>query len=325
MKSKSAEKIRLTSYDELFGAEDNNVEGTYTTVPLSQLRPFKNHPFKVLDDEKMQETVESVIQHGVIQPGIVRPCADGYEVVAGHRRWRACELAGKAEMPVIIRELDDDAATVLMVDTNIQRENLLPSEKARAYKMKYEALKHQGSKGDKYTADAVGEKAGDSGRTVQRYIRLASLIDGLLELVDTGKIAMIAGERLSFLKSEEQEMVLGAAGNIGVYPSPAQVGQLKAMSEKEELSEVKQEKPALENWQKAYENGEYLRSAEITEEQNYNMIDGRMNNLPLKPRKIGERISVLDRHHLKQAEIARKSGKPVPQMTAEEEMERRRK
>lgn len=160
---------------------------------------------------------------------------------------------------------------------------------------------------------------------MQRYIRLASLIDGLLELVDTGKIAMIAGERLSFLKSEEQEMVLGAAGNIGVYPSPAQVGQLKAMSEKEELSEVKQEKPALENWQKAYENGEYLRSAEITEEQNYNMIDGRMNNLPLKPRKIGERISVLDRLHPKQAEIARKSGKPVPQMTAEEEMERRRK
>ena len=237
MKSKSAEKIRLTSYDELFEAEDNNVEGTYTTVPLSQLRPFKNHPFKVLDDEKMQETVESVIQHGVIQPGIVRSCADGYEVVAGHRRWRACELAGKAEMPVIIRNLDDDAATVLMVDTNIQRENLLPSEKARAYKMKYEALKHQGSKGDKHTADVVGEKAGDSGRTVQRYIRLASLIDGLLELLDTGKIAMIAGERLSFLKPEEQEMVLGAAGNIGAYPSPAQAGQLKAMSEEETLSE----------------------------------------------------------------------------------------
>ena len=106
MKSKSAEKIRLTSYDELFGAEDNNVEGTYTTVPLSQLRPFKNHPFKVLDDEKMQETVESVIQHGVIQPGIVRPCTDGYEVVAGHRRWRASELAGKTDMPVIIRDLD---------------------------------------------------------------------------------------------------------------------------------------------------------------------------------------------------------------------------
>lgn len=237
MKSKSAEKIKLTSYDDLFGTEESNVEGRYTKVPLSQLRSFKNHPFKVLDDEKMQETVESVIQHGVIQPGIVRPCVDGYEVVAGHRRWRACELAGKTEMPVIIRDLDDDAATVLMVDTNIQRENLLPSEKARAYKMKYEALKHQGSKGDKHTADAVGEKAGDSGRTVQRYIRLASLIDGLLELVDAGNIKMVAGERMSYLKAEEQELVLEAAANIGVYPSPAQAEQLKDMSEKETLSE----------------------------------------------------------------------------------------
>lgn len=237
MKSKSAEKIKLTSYEDLFSAEDNSVEGTYTTVPLSQLKPFKNHPFKVLDDEKMQETVESILQHGVIQPGIVRPCADGYEVVAGHRRWRASELAGKTDMPVIIRDLDDDAATVLMVDTNIQRENLLPSEKARAYKMKYEALKHQGSKGDKHTADAVGEKAGDSGRTVQRYIRLASLIDGLLELVDVGNIKMVAGERLSYLKAEEQELVLEVAANISIYPSPAQAEQLKDMSEKETLSE----------------------------------------------------------------------------------------
>ncbi len=237
MKSKSAEKIKLTSYEDLFSAEDNSVEGTYTTVPLSQLKPFKNHPFKVLDDEKMQETVESILQHGVIQPGIVRPCADGYEVVAGHRRWRASELAGKTDMPVIIRDLDDDAATVLMVDTNIQRENLLPSEKARAYKMKYEALKHQGSKGDKHTADAVGEKAGDSGRTVQRYIRLASLINGLLELVDEGNIKMVAGERLSYLKAEEQELVSEAVANISIYPSPVQAEQIKDMSEKGTLSE----------------------------------------------------------------------------------------
>ena len=237
MKSKSAEKIKLTSYEDLFSAEDNSVEGTYTTVPLSQLKPFKNHPFKVLDDEKMQETVESILQHGVIQPGIVRPCADGYEVVAGHRRWRASELAGKTDMPVIIRDLDDDVATVLMVDTNIQRENLLPSEKARAYKMKYEALKHQGSKGDKHTADAVGEKAGDSGRTVQRYIRLASLINGLLELVDEGNIKMVAGERLSYLKAEEQELVLEAVANISIYPSPVQAEQIKDMSEKGTLSE----------------------------------------------------------------------------------------
>ena len=237
MKSKSAEKIKLTSYEDLFSAEDNSVEGTYTTVPLSQLKPFKNHPFKVLDDEKMQETVESILQHGVIQPGIVRPCADGYEVVAGHRRWRASELAGKTDMPVIIRDLDDDAATVLMVDTNIQRENLLPSEKARAYKMKYEALKHQGSKGDKHTADAVGEKAGDSGRTVQRYIRLASLINDLLELVDEGNIKMVAGERLSYLKAEEQELVLEAVANISIYPSPVQAEQIKDMSKKGTLSE----------------------------------------------------------------------------------------
>ena len=237
MKSKSAEKIKLTSYEDLFSAEDNSVEGTYTTVPLSQLKLFKNHPFKVLDDEKMQETVESILQHGVIQPGIVRPCADGYEVVAGHRRWRASELAGKTDMPVIIRDLDDDAATVLMVDTNIQRENLLPSEKARAYKMKYEALKHQGSKGDKHTADAVGEKAGDSGRTVQRYIRLASLINGFLELVDEGNIKMVAGERLSYLKAEEQELVLEAVANISIYPSPVQAEQIKDMSEKGTLSE----------------------------------------------------------------------------------------
>ena len=230
MKSKSAEKIKLTSYEDLFSAEDNR-------VPLSQLKPFKNHPFKVLDDEKMQETVESILQHGVIQPGIVRPCADGYEVVAGHRRWRASELAGKTDMPVIIRDLDDDAATVLMVDTNIQRENLLPSEKARAYKMKYEALKHQGSKGDKHTADAVGEKAGDSGRTVQRYIRLASLINDLLELVDEGNIKMVAGERLSYLKAEEQELVLEAVANISIYPSPVQAEQIKDMSEKGTLSE----------------------------------------------------------------------------------------
>ena len=238
MKNKSAEKIKLTSYDDLFGTKDNSVEGIYTTVALSQLHPFKNHPFKVLDDEKMQETVESVIQHGVIQPGIVRPCADGYEVVAGHRRWRACELAGKPDMPVIIRDLDDDAATVLMVDTNIQRENLLPSEKARAYKMKYEALKHQGQRTD-LTLVQVGPKlnsaekiAQDSGESVSQVKRLIRL-----DLVDTGKIAMIAGERLSYLKLEEQEMVMEAAENIGVYPSPAQAGQLKVMSEEGMLSE----------------------------------------------------------------------------------------
>lgn len=239
MKSKSAEKIKLTSYDDLFGTEEKNVEGQYTTVPLHMLHSFQNHPFRVLDDEKMQETVESIKQHGVIQPGIVRPCKEGYEVVAGHRRWRACELAGLEEMPVIIRDLDDDAATVLMVDTNIQRENLLPSEKAKAYKMKYEALKHQGSKGGKNTADAVGEKAGDSGRTVQRYIRLSNLIDTLLDFVDSGKLAMVAGERLSYLNEEEQAWVLEAAENADIFPSPNQAAELKGLSEQQELTEGK--------------------------------------------------------------------------------------
>ena len=237
MKSKSAGKVRLTSYDDLFGEDNGNVQGQYTTIPLSQLHSFKNHPFRVMDDEKMQETVESVEQYGIIQPGIVRPCESGYEVVAGHRRWRACELAGLTEMPVIIRELDDDAATVLMVDTNIQRENILPSEKARAYKMKYEAMKHQGSKGDKHTAEAVGEKAGDSGRTVQRYIRLSSLTDGLLDMVDEGKIAMSAGERLSYLTEQEQTWVVEAVQNSDIYPSTIQAEQLKELSQNGELTE----------------------------------------------------------------------------------------
>ena len=164
MKSKSAEKVKLNSFDDLFGIDEAGE--TVTSVPLSELHTFKGHPFRVLDDEKMQETVESVKQYGVLMPGIVRPHPEGgYEVIAGHRRWRACELVGLTEMPVIIREMDDDTAVVLMVDTNIQREDILPSEKAKAYRMKYEAMKHQGSKGEKYTADAIGEAAGDSGRT----------------------------------------------------------------------------------------------------------------------------------------------------------------
>lgn len=200
MRSKSAEKVKLSSFDDLFGKEETVSGEVVTSVPIDLLHPFKNHPFHVLDDEKMEETVESVKQYGILMPGIVRPYPDGgYEVVAGHRRWRACELAGLEEMPVIIRDIDDDTATVIMVDTNIQREDILPSEKAFAYKMKYEALKHQGSKGEKYTAEMVGETAGDSGRTVQRYIRLANLISGLLDLVDVKKVPMIVGEKLSYL------------------------------------------------------------------------------------------------------------------------------
>ena len=240
MKSKSAGKVRLTSFDDLFGANEAAAGETVTSVPLSQLHTFKDHPFRVLDDEKMQETVESVKQYGVLVPGIVRPHPEsGYEVIAGHRRWRACELAGLEEMPVIIREMDDDTAVVLMVDTNIQREDILPSEKAKAYRMKYEAMKHQGSKSDKYTADVIGEAAGDSGRTVQRYIRLSELVTELLDFVDENKIPMVAGEKLSYLKTEEQEWIVDAIGNSGIFPSKAQAEQLKESSEAGELTEGK--------------------------------------------------------------------------------------
>ena len=238
MKSKSAEKVKLNSFDDLFGIDETGE--TVTSVPLSELHTFKGHPFRVLDDEKMQETVESVKQYGVLMPGIVRPYPEGgYEVIAGHRRWRACELAGLTEMPVIIREMDDDTAVVLMVDTNIQREDILPSEKAKAYRMKYEAMKHQGSKGEKYTADAIGEAAGDSGRTVQRYIRLSELAEELLDYVDENKIPMVAGEKLSYLKTEEQAWVVDAIGNSGIFPSKVQAELLKAGSEAGELTEGK--------------------------------------------------------------------------------------
>ena len=238
MKSKSAEKVKLNSFDDLFGIDETGE--TVTSVPLSELHTFKGHPFRVLDDEKMQETVESVKQYGVLMPGIVRPYpAGGYEVIAGHRRWRACELAGLTEMPVIIREMDDDTAVVLMVDTNIQREDILPSEKAKAYRMKYEAMKHQGSKGEKYTADAIGEAAGDSGRTVQRYIRLSELVEELLSYVDENKIPMVVGEKLSYLKAEEQAWVVDAIGNSGIFPSKAQAELWKESSEAGELTERK--------------------------------------------------------------------------------------
>lgn len=238
MKSKSAEKVKLASYDDLFGTSTQKSGEVITSVPIKLFHTFNGHPFRVLDDDKMAETVESVKKYGILIPGIVRPYPEGgYEVIAGHRRWRACELAGLEEMPVIIRDLDDDAATVIMVDTNIQREDILPSEKAHAYKMKYEAMKHQGSKGEKHTADMVGEAAGESGRTVQRYIRLAELERELLDYVDACKIPLTVGEKLSYLKQNEQKWTADAIKNSGVFPSKSQAEQLKAFSEEGELTE----------------------------------------------------------------------------------------
>lgn len=184
-KGGSAAKIKLNSYDDLFGASQAPA-GTEQVqeIPLSDLYEFKGHPFKVLDDEKMQETVESIRNYGVLMPGIARPRAEGgYEIIAGHRRKHGCEPAGLSTMPIFVRDYSDDEATIIMVDTNIQREDILPSEKARAYAMKYEAMKHQGKKGNGSSLDEVGEAAGESGKTVQRYIWLARLSDELLDMV----------------------------------------------------------------------------------------------------------------------------------------------
>lgn len=238
MKDKGAKKLNLKSYDDLFGTGEPAAGEMVISVPLGLLHPFRDHPFRVVDDEKMQETVESVKRYGILVPGIVRPHPEnGYEMISGHRRWRACELAGMEEMPVIVRNLNDDEATIIMVDANIQREDILPSEKAKAYKMKYEAMRHQGSRGEKYTADAIGEAAGDSGRTVQRYIRLAELTQELLDFVDESRIPIVVGERLSYLKTEEQGWLVEVIQNSGMFPSKGQAEQLKECSEAGELTE----------------------------------------------------------------------------------------
>lgn len=224
--------ISLAGYEDIFeDSMENGEREEVVRLPISQFHMFRNHPFRVVDDEKMEETVKSVKQYGILMPGIVRPLdTGGYEVIAGHRRWRACELAGLKEMPVLVRNMTDEEATVIMVDTNIQREDILPSEKAKAYKMKYEAMKHQGSKGEKFTADLVGEAAGESGRTVQRYIRLTELIAELLDAVDRKVISMKVGEKLSYLSVEEQGWVWDCVKTSSVQIQDRQAECLKAQS-----------------------------------------------------------------------------------------------
>ena len=238
VKESSASKIKFKGVDALFGLSEE--QECVREIPLDELDTFKNHPFKVFRDDKMEEMIESISEYGVLVPGIARPSNSGekdYELVVGHRRKYACRELGLKTMPVIIRDMSDDEATVVMVDSNIQRENLLPSEKAHAYKMKYDAMKHQGSKGEKYTADMVGEAAGDSGRTVQRYIRLAALSDALLEYVDNNKIPMIVGEKLSYLKPEEQEWLLEVIANSSIFPTKQQAEQLKECSANGKLNQ----------------------------------------------------------------------------------------
>ena len=228
------------------GATAEAVTETVQRIPLSDLHPFEGHPFKVLDDDSMAETVESIRQMGVTNPLIVRPDPDGgYEIISGHRRHHAAELAGLDTLPVIVRQLDDDAAIIMMVDSNLQRETILPSEKALAYKMKLEAIKHQGQRTD-LTSDQVGPKltaaekvaedAGDSQSQVKRYIRLTNLIPELMDMVDEKKIAFNPAVELSYLKPEEQRNFLEAMDYAQAAPSVSQAQRMKKKSQEDGCS-----------------------------------------------------------------------------------------
>ena len=250
MKS-SAKKIELASVDDLFSTEESRQDEQLEKIqeiPLSELHPFKDHPFKVKDDDAMIETADSIKKYGVLVPAIARPLPDGgYELVAGHRRHRASELAEKETMPVIVRDLDDDAATIIMVDSNLQRESLLPSERAFAYKMKLEAIKHQGARTDltsvqveqKLSArDQVAKEAGErSGIQVMRYVRLTELIPELLDMVDEKKIAFNPAYELSFLKPDEQQMLVETMDYEQATPSLSQAQRMKKFSQDGKLSE----------------------------------------------------------------------------------------
>ena len=251
MKS-SAKKIELASVDDLFSTEESRADAQrekVVEIPLSELHPFKGHPFKVKDDEAMMETADSIKQYGVLVPAIARPDPEGgYELVAGHRRHRASELAEKETMPVIVRDLDDDAATIIMVDSNLQRESLLPSERAFAYKMKLDAMKHQGERVDltcsqvgnklegKKSSEILAEQVGQSKNQIFRYIRLTELIPELLDMVDEKKIALNPAYELSFLKKEEQVDLLDAMDSEQATPSLSQAQRLKKYSQEGHLT-----------------------------------------------------------------------------------------
>ena len=249
MKS-SGRNISLTSYDDLFSTEEireARAREQVQQIPLSELYPFKDHPFRVVDDDRMMETVESIKEYGVLGPAIARPLEEGgYEIIAGHRRKRACELAGLDTMPVIVRDLDDDEAVIIMVDSNLQRENILPSERAKAYQMKLEAIKHQGERRDltssqlatKLRADQiVGAEAGVSKDSIHRYIRLNNLDQPLKDKVDSGELAFTPAVELSYLKPEEQKWLQTALEVTQQTPSLSQAQRMKKESKEGTLSE----------------------------------------------------------------------------------------
>ena len=251
MKS-SAKNVKLASVDDLFSTEESRADEQrekVVEIPLTELHPFKNHPFKVKDDEAMMDTAESIRQYGVLVPAIARPDPNGgYELVAGHRRHHASEIAGKETMPVIVRDLDDDAATIIMVDSNLQREELLPSERAFAYKMKLEAMKHQGERVDltcsqvgndfgKKSSEILAEQVGQSKNQIFRFIRLTELIPPLLDMVDEKKIALSPAYELSFLKPEEQAQLVETMDYEQATPSLSQAQRLKKFSQEGKLTE----------------------------------------------------------------------------------------
>ena len=238
-KTGSAAKVKLNSFDDLFGNNEMQTAGAEQIInaPLAELHDFKNHPFRVVDDEKMEETTESIRQYGVLVPGIARPrTGGGYELIAGHRRKHGSQRAGKTEMPVIVRNYSDDEATIIMVDSNIQREDILPSEKAKAYRMKYEAMKHQGSRAGGLTLDELGEAAGESAKTVQRYIWISRLSEPLLDIVDAGKIGIMQAVDISFLSEDAQQWVLVAIQDTNAVITKQQSAMLKESNKKGELT-----------------------------------------------------------------------------------------
>ncbi len=248
MKS-SARKIQLTSYDDLFKNDEERLADTQERIQMlspEKMQPFPNHPFKVVDDEKMMDMVESIKEYGVLVPIIVRPVENGnYEIVSGHRRHHAAVLAGQEEIPAIVREMDEDAAVLVMVDSNLQRENILPSEKAFAYRMKLEALKHQGKRSDltsaqiglKLSTEIIGEQNGDSRNQVKRYIRLTHLIPDILEMVDNKNIAFNAAVEISYLSEKEQELLHDNMDVNECSPSLSQAKRLKKYSQDGKLTE----------------------------------------------------------------------------------------
>ena len=244
---KNGANISLTSYDDIFTTEESRQTEQIQQIPIAELHPFKDHPFKVLDDEAMQRTVESVAQFGVLAPLVVRPREEGgYEIISGHRRQHAAELAGLKTLPVIVRNMDDDQAVIQMVDSNLQRESILPSERAFAYKMKLEAIKKQGARSDltsgqivqksKLSIEKVAEDAGEGYKTVQRFIRLTNLIPELLELVDQKKISFNPAVELSYLTDSEQRDFFEAMQDTQNAPSLSQAQRIKKLSQEGKCS-----------------------------------------------------------------------------------------